>query len=149
MRPLQIVNLCFFLLHWGGLSSIKPYLVHVFQNFGLGEAASWTTVRKPKYRVLLDKVTIVLFLPPVSTGVRILCAECSETSAHKIKKVMVHQFNFSATLMKPGRLMQFPSPLLPNTGFKLQIPAYCFRGNGLADFDSGCVRRPTGTRHYP
>ena len=46
LRPLLIVNLCFFLLHWGGLSSIKPYLVHVLQNFGLGEAASWTTVRR-------------------------------------------------------------------------------------------------------
>jgi len=44
LRPMLIVNLCFFLLHWGGLSSIKPYLVHVLQNFGLGEAASWTTV---------------------------------------------------------------------------------------------------------
>ncbi|PNF29285.1 hypothetical protein B7P43_G08957 [Cryptotermes secundus] len=44
LRPLGIVNPCFFLLHWGGLSSIKPYLVHVLQNFGLGEAASWTTV---------------------------------------------------------------------------------------------------------
>jgi hypothetical protein len=44
LRPLMIINLCFFLLHWGGLSSIKPYLVHVLQNFGLGEAASWTTV---------------------------------------------------------------------------------------------------------
>jgi hypothetical protein len=44
LRPLFIVNPCFFLLHWGGLSSIKPYLVLVFQNFGLGEAASWTTV---------------------------------------------------------------------------------------------------------
>jgi hypothetical protein len=44
LRPLLIINLCFFLLHWGGLSSIKPYLVHVLQNFGLGEAASWTTV---------------------------------------------------------------------------------------------------------
>jgi hypothetical protein len=45
LRPLQIINLCFFLLHWGGLSSIKPYLVHVLQNFGMGEAASWATVR--------------------------------------------------------------------------------------------------------
>jgi hypothetical protein len=44
LRPLAIVNPCFFLLHWGGLSSIKPYLVHVFQNLGLGDAASWTTV---------------------------------------------------------------------------------------------------------
>lgn len=44
LRPLAIVNPCFFLLHWGGLSSIKPYLVHVLQNFELGEAASWTTV---------------------------------------------------------------------------------------------------------
>jgi hypothetical protein len=45
LRPLLIVNLCFFLLQWGGLSSIKPYLVHVLQNFGLGEAASWITVQ--------------------------------------------------------------------------------------------------------
>ncbi|XP_069673780.1 facilitated trehalose transporter Tret1-like [Periplaneta americana] len=44
LRPLLVVNPCFFLLHWGGLSSIKPYMVHVFQEFGLGEAASWTTV---------------------------------------------------------------------------------------------------------
>jgi hypothetical protein len=45
LRPLLVVNLCFFLLHWGGMSSIKPYLVRVLQNLGLGESASWTTVR--------------------------------------------------------------------------------------------------------
>jgi hypothetical protein len=45
LRPLFIVNLCFFLLHWGGMSSIKPYLVHVLQNLGLGDSASWTTVK--------------------------------------------------------------------------------------------------------
>jgi hypothetical protein len=44
LRPLAIVNPCFFLLQWGGLSSIKPYMVHVFQEFGVGEASSWTTV---------------------------------------------------------------------------------------------------------
>jgi hypothetical protein len=57
LRPLAIVNPCFFLLHWGGLSSIKPYLVHVLQNFGLGEAASWTTVTSlsPSKQVILDK----------------------------------------------------------------------------------------------
>ena len=48
-RPLGVILPSFFLLHWGGMSSIRPYMVHVFQEFGLGEASSWTTVRTYSY----------------------------------------------------------------------------------------------------
>jgi hypothetical protein len=46
LRPLTIINPCFFLLHLSGLSPIKPYLVHVFQG---GETASWATVTRIKH----------------------------------------------------------------------------------------------------
>ncbi|KAJ9579587.1 hypothetical protein L9F63_004772, partial [Diploptera punctata] len=42
-RPLAVILPSFFLLHWGGMSSIRPYMVHVFEEFGLGESSSWNT----------------------------------------------------------------------------------------------------------
>jgi len=76
LRPLMIINLCFFLLHWGGLSSIKPYLVHVLQNFGLGEAASWTTVTITEVRGVFKKRPNFLNSAPTSieSALRLLSA---------------------------------------------------------------------------
>ncbi|PSN40580.1 hypothetical protein C0J52_10775 [Blattella germanica] len=44
LRPLGLVIPFFFLLQLGGMSSIRPFMVHVFQRLGLDEAASWATV---------------------------------------------------------------------------------------------------------
>ena len=101
--------------------------------------------------------------------VLILCADVSEqtkffeTSAHKIQ-IQNKKHNIQNTakvwnkegygwstlsftsLMEPESLLQF---FFPNFGLNLPIPAYCCRGKGLADLDSGGARRPTATRHYP
>jgi hypothetical protein len=44
LRPLFLVVSYFFLLQLGGISSIKPFMIHVFQELGLADAASWITV---------------------------------------------------------------------------------------------------------
>ncbi|KAJ9579589.1 hypothetical protein L9F63_004774, partial [Diploptera punctata] len=44
LRPLALVIPYFFLVQLGGMSSMRPYMVHVFQNLGLNDASSWATV---------------------------------------------------------------------------------------------------------
>jgi hypothetical protein len=73
LRPLLIINLCVFLLHWGGLSSIKPYLVHVLQNFGLDVAASWTTVSIGEWGMFLEKGTVVFFFGVILRRLKFMC----------------------------------------------------------------------------
>ncbi|KAJ9579588.1 hypothetical protein L9F63_004773, partial [Diploptera punctata] len=44
LRPLMLVIPYFFLYQLGGMASIRPYMVHVFREFGLDDVAEWITV---------------------------------------------------------------------------------------------------------
>ena len=44
LRPLSLVVPFFFFVHWSGLTSIRPYMVHVFQRFRIPLDPSWATV---------------------------------------------------------------------------------------------------------
>ncbi|PSN40581.1 hypothetical protein C0J52_10776 [Blattella germanica] len=44
LRPLLLVVPYFFLYQLGGMSAIRPYMVHVFREFGLQDAAEWVAV---------------------------------------------------------------------------------------------------------
>ena len=44
LRPLSLVIPFFFFVHWSGLTSIRPYMVHVFQEFRIPLDPSWATV---------------------------------------------------------------------------------------------------------
>lgn len=44
LRPLALVISYFFLLILGGMSSIRPFMIHVFRELGMKDAASWIAV---------------------------------------------------------------------------------------------------------
>ena len=44
LRPLMLAIPYFFLYQLGGMASIRPYMVHVFREFGLQDVAGWITV---------------------------------------------------------------------------------------------------------
>jgi hypothetical protein len=44
LRPLALVITYFFVLNLGGMSSIRPFMMHVFQGLGLEVMASWIAV---------------------------------------------------------------------------------------------------------
>lgn len=44
LRPFAIVMFCFVTHQFGGMMSIRPYMVQVFQAFGVPLDANWTTV---------------------------------------------------------------------------------------------------------
>jgi hypothetical protein len=44
LRPLALVISYFFLLSLGGMNSIRPFMIHVFQELGMKDAASWIAV---------------------------------------------------------------------------------------------------------
>jgi hypothetical protein len=46
LHPLATVIPYFLLLLLGGMTSIKPFMIHVFQALGMQDEASWTTVSK-------------------------------------------------------------------------------------------------------
>ncbi|PSN58216.1 hypothetical protein C0J52_05971 [Blattella germanica] len=43
-RPLTLVIMFFFFQHWSGFSAMRPYMVKVFEEFGLPVDGHWTTV---------------------------------------------------------------------------------------------------------
>ncbi|PSN40582.1 hypothetical protein C0J52_10777 [Blattella germanica] len=44
LRPLLLVIPFFFLYQLGGMAAIRPYMVHVFREFGLHDVAEWVAV---------------------------------------------------------------------------------------------------------
>ncbi|KAJ9574449.1 hypothetical protein L9F63_008375 [Diploptera punctata] len=44
LRPLFLVIMFFFFQHWSGMSAMRPYMVQVFDEFGVPVDAHWTTV---------------------------------------------------------------------------------------------------------
>ncbi|XP_023711910.1 facilitated trehalose transporter Tret1 isoform X2 [Cryptotermes secundus] len=58
LRPLFLVISYFFLLQLGGISSIKPFMIHVFQELGLADAASWITVGSAVVGILGSGCTV-------------------------------------------------------------------------------------------
>jgi hypothetical protein len=44
LRPLMLVVPYFLIQQFAGMASIRPYMVHVFRQLGLDDAAGWTTV---------------------------------------------------------------------------------------------------------
>ena len=45
-RPLMLVIPYFILQQFSGMTSIRPFMVHVFRHVGLHDAAEWTTVSR-------------------------------------------------------------------------------------------------------
>ncbi|KAJ4449190.1 hypothetical protein ANN_00587, partial [Periplaneta americana] len=43
LRPLILVNTYFLLLNFGGMAAIRPYMVHVFREYGMHDEAEWIT----------------------------------------------------------------------------------------------------------
>lgn len=43
-RPLMLVVPYFIIQQFSGMASIRPFMVHVFRELGLTDAAEWTTV---------------------------------------------------------------------------------------------------------
>jgi hypothetical protein len=46
LRPLMLVIPYFLIQQFSGIPSIRPYMLQVFREFGLGDAAEWTTVNE-------------------------------------------------------------------------------------------------------
>ncbi|KAJ4438370.1 hypothetical protein ANN_14312 [Periplaneta americana] len=44
LRPLMLVIMFFFFQHWSGFSGMRPYMVKVFEEYGLPLDAHWVTV---------------------------------------------------------------------------------------------------------
>jgi hypothetical protein len=44
LRPLLLVVPYFLIQQFSGMASVRPFMVHVFRELGLDEAAQWTTV---------------------------------------------------------------------------------------------------------
>lgn len=44
LRPLMLVIPYFLIQQFAGMASIRPFMVHVFRQLGLDDAAEWTTV---------------------------------------------------------------------------------------------------------
>jgi hypothetical protein len=44
LRPLSLVIPFFFFVHWSGMTSIRPYMVHVFEGFRVPIDPKWATV---------------------------------------------------------------------------------------------------------
>lgn len=44
LRPLSLVIPFFFFVHWSGLTSVRPYMVHVFESFHVPIDPKWATV---------------------------------------------------------------------------------------------------------
>lgn len=44
LRPLSLVIPFFFFVHWSGITSIRPYMVHVFEGFRVPIDPKWATV---------------------------------------------------------------------------------------------------------
>jgi hypothetical protein len=44
LRPLSLVIPFFFFVHWSGMTSIRPYMVHVFVSFRVPIDPKWATV---------------------------------------------------------------------------------------------------------
>jgi len=44
LRPLSLVIPFFFFVHWSGITSIRPYMVHVFESFRVPIDPKWATV---------------------------------------------------------------------------------------------------------
>ncbi|XP_069673787.1 facilitated trehalose transporter Tret1-like [Periplaneta americana] len=59
LRPLILVNTYFLLLNFGGMAAIRPYMVHVFREYGMHDEAEWITVGAGVLG-LLGSVTLVL-----------------------------------------------------------------------------------------
>lgn len=44
LRPLSLVIPFFFFVHWSGITSVRPYMVHVFESFRVPIDPKWATV---------------------------------------------------------------------------------------------------------
>jgi len=44
LRPLLLVIPFFFFVHFSGLTSIRPFMVHVFQEYQMPVSGEWATV---------------------------------------------------------------------------------------------------------
>ncbi|XP_069675807.1 facilitated trehalose transporter Tret1-like [Periplaneta americana] len=59
LRPLILVNTYFLVQSFGGMASIRPYMVHVFREYGMHDEAEWITVGAGVLGVI-GSVTLVL-----------------------------------------------------------------------------------------
>jgi hypothetical protein len=44
LRPLMLVIPFFFFVHFSGLTSIRPFMVHVFEEYQMPVSGEWATV---------------------------------------------------------------------------------------------------------
>jgi hypothetical protein len=44
LRPLMLVIPFFFFVHFAGLTSIRPFMVHVFEKYQMPVSGEWATV---------------------------------------------------------------------------------------------------------
>ncbi|PSN31571.1 hypothetical protein C0J52_20809 [Blattella germanica] len=74
LRPLSLVIPFFFFVHWSGLTSIRPYMVHVFERFRVPLDPSWATVVTAGTAIA---GSFVLLLLVHSAGKRFLSLTCT------------------------------------------------------------------------
>jgi len=52
LRPLSLVIPFFFFVHWSGITSIRPYMVHVFESFRVPIDPKWATVSLTNHGII-------------------------------------------------------------------------------------------------
>ncbi|KDR09646.1 putative polyol transporter 6 [Zootermopsis nevadensis] len=59
LRPLALVVTFFSVLHFGGITSMRPFMIHVFHLLGMKDEASWITVGLAGVSILGSTCTVV------------------------------------------------------------------------------------------
>jgi hypothetical protein len=59
LRPLSLVIPFFFFVHWSGITSIRPYMVHVFESFRVPIDPKWATVSLRNYAMIFRSTNLL------------------------------------------------------------------------------------------
>ncbi|KAJ9594186.1 hypothetical protein L9F63_014346, partial [Diploptera punctata] len=134
LRPLSLVIPFFFFVHWSGLTSIRPYMVHVFQEFRIPLDPSWATVVAAG-TAIAGSVVLIFLVHHAGKRFLSLCCTALSGIACVLLGLYAHFADPSAVSWLPLALflmLAFSQSIVSQMPWTLLCEVFPYRTRGLA-----------------